>query len=94
VNSLLLQIWLISTLQSLINGHDRLHVPPFISNILSLVRCFTLIHVTMKSSASTFTTTTASSVDPRFITSALLRRLGLKESQLLRPKPTALHWVR
>jgi hypothetical protein len=40
----------------------------------------------MKSSVPTFTTTTASSADPRFITSALLLRLGLKESQLLRPK--------
>ena len=40
----------------------------------------------MNSSAPNFTITTASSVDPRFITTALLLRLGLKESQLLRPK--------
>jgi len=40
----------------------------------------------MNSSASNFTITTASSADPRFITSTLLLRLGLKVSQLHRPK--------
>jgi hypothetical protein len=78
--------WLISDHQSIINGHGRLRVPPFTSNFLLLIRCFTLIHVTMKSLAPNFTITTASSVDPRFITPALLQCLGLKESQLLRPK--------
>lgn len=40
----------------------------------------------MNSSAPNFTITTASSADPRFITSALLLRLGLKVSQLHRPE--------
>ena len=38
---------LISDHQSIINGRGRLRVPPFTSDILSLIRCFTLIHVTM-----------------------------------------------
>jgi len=44
----------------------------------------------MKSTAQNFTITMASSEDPRFITSALLLRLGLKESQLLRPESDGL----
>ena len=82
--------WLISDHQSLINGHGRLRVPPFTSYILLLIRCFILIHVTMKSPAPNFTITTASSADPRFITTALLQRLGLKVSQLHRPKADGL----
>jgi len=93
-NSRSLRFRLISDPRFIINGHDRLRVPPFTSDFLSLIRWFTLLHVTMKSSAPNFTITTASSADPRFITSALLQRLGLKVSQLHRPKPTALHWVR
>ena len=62
--------------------------------LLLLSQCFTLNHVTMISSASSFTTTTASSAGPRFITLTLLSRLELKESQLFRLKSTALHWVR
>lgn len=68
------------------NDHGRLHVPPFTSNILLLILCFTLLHVTMNSTAQNFTITMASSEDPRLITSTLLLRLGLKESQLLRPE--------
>ena len=44
-------------LRSIINGHGRLHVPPFTSNVLSLTRCFTLLHVTMNSLAPNFTIT-------------------------------------
>ena len=44
----------------------------------------------MSSPAQNFTVTMASSEDPRFITPALLLRLGLKESQLLRPKADGL----
>jgi len=40
----------------------------------------------MDSSAQDFTITMASSAGPRFITSALLPRLGLKVSQLHRPE--------
>lgn len=72
--------------QFIINDHSRLSAPPFTSSFLLLIRCFPLIHVTMKSSASNFTITMASSESPRFITSALLHRLELKESQLLRLK--------
>ena len=86
---------LISIHQCLIKGHGRLHVPPFTFNILLLIWWFTLTHVTMNSSAPNFTITMASSENPHLITSTLLQRLGLKESQLLRPKrSTALHWVR
>ena len=33
----------------------RLRVPPFTSNVLLLIRCFILLHVTINSSASNFT---------------------------------------
>ena len=79
-------IRLISGPQSLMKFIDRLRAPPFTSDFLLLIRCFTLIHVTMKSPAPNFTITTASSADPRFITPTLLQRLGLKVSQLHRPK--------
>ena len=78
--------WLSSICQCLIYSINRLHVPPFISDFLSLACCFPLLHVTMDSSAVDFTITTASSADPRFITLALLRRLGLKVSHLHRPE--------
>ncbi len=66
--------------------YNHLLVPSFNSSILSLIWCFILIHVIMKSLAPNFTNTIASSENPRFITSALLQRLVLKELQLLRLK--------